>query len=210
MSDTALLVFARAPVSGKTKTRLIPALGAVGAAELHARMVRHTLRCAIQSRIGPVTLCCAPDVEHPFFAECASDFGIDLQPQQGNDLGQRMAQALEFAINVHGQALLIGTDCPDLGPEELRASARLLRAGDAVFVPATDGGYALIGVRNSVPAIFEGIAWGDGVVMEQTRIQMRRLLLVWHELPALSDIDLPADLVHLQLSRPVLLHGIIT
>lgn len=207
--ESTLLVFARAPVAGHAKTRLIPALGPVGAAELHARLVRHTLKNAVAADIGPVTLCCTPDEQHPFFEQCAREFGVGLQVQQGDDLGQRMAHALACSLIEQRQALLIGTDCPALGPEILRKAAqRLNEKVAAVFVPAEDGGYALVGVRQPMPAIFEGIAWGTSAVMAQTRQHLQRLSLDWHELPALNDVDTPDDLTRLQQTHPELLSGI--
>lgn len=206
MPDTALLVFAKAPVPGQAKTRLIPALGPTGAAELHARLVRHTLKHAVAADIGPVTLWCAPDDKHPFFAECAREFGIGLQAQQGNDLGQRMAHALACSLRTFPHVLLIGTDCPALGSAVLRDAARRLHENtSAVFVPAEDGGYVLIGVRDCVPPIFDGIVWGSGSVMAHTRNHLRSLLLDWQELSPMADIDTPHALQRLQYAHPDLL-----
>lgn len=208
--DCALLVFAKAPVAGQAKTRLIPALGAVGAAELHRRLVRHTLQNALAADVGPVTLCCAPDHKHPFFADCVHEYGIVLKAQQGADLGQRMAHALACGLRSSRHVLLIGTDCPLLGSESLRDAAQRLGAhGSAVFVPAEDGGYALVGVSDRVPDMFEGIAWGSDAVMAQTRSHLRSRSLAWQELPAMADIDTPRDLQRLLQSHPDLLHGLI-
>jgi rSAM/selenodomain-associated transferase 1 len=210
MPETTLHVFARAPVSGQAKTRLIPALGAQGAAELHARLVRHTLENALSADIGPVTLWCAPDIHHPFFELYAHEFGITLRAQQGDDLGQRMAHALAFGMRDSKCALLIGTDCPTLDPVVLRSAADALKKDAAVvFVPAEDGGYALIGVRERVPAIFDGIAWGSDTVMAHTRNLLQSQSLDWHELPPLADIDTPNDLPRLHHTHPDLLTGLI-
>jgi hypothetical protein len=208
--DCALLVFAKAPVAGQAKTRLIPALGAVGAAELHRRLVRHTLENAVTADIGPVALWCAPDHKHPFFTDCASEFGISLQAQQGDDLGQRMAHALACGLDTSRHVLLIGTDCPLLGPDTLRhAAQRLKEHGSAVLVPAEDGGYALVGISDRVPDMFEGIAWGSDSVMAHTRSHLRSRALAWQELPPMADIDTPRDLQRLLRSHPDILQGLI-
>lgn len=208
--DCTLLVFAKAPVAGQAKTRLIPALGAVGAAKLHRRLVRHTLQNALAADVGPVTLCCAPDHEHPFFAECVREYGIVLTVQQGADLGQRMAHALTCGLSSSRHVLLIGTDCPMLGSDTLRDAAQRLRQhGSAVFVPAEDGGYALVGVSDRVPDMFEDIAWGSDSVMAQTRSHLRSRALAWQELPPMADIDTPRDLQRLHRSHPGLLQGLI-
>lgn len=210
MSETALHVFARAPVSGQAKTRLIPALGAHGAAELHARLVRHTLENALSANIGRVTLWCAPDIYHPFFEQCAHEFGITLRAQQGDDLGQRMSHALTFGMRESKCALVIGTDCPMLDPVVLRSAADAVKKDAAVvFVPAEDGGYALIGIREKVPSIFDGIAWGSNTVMAHTRSHLRSQSLDWHELSPLADIDTPNDLQRLHYTHPDLLNGLI-
>lgn len=207
--DTTLLVFARAPVPGQANTRLIPALGQAGAAELHARLVRHTLRQAAAAEVGPVTLCCAPDDRHPFFAECARDFGVELLRQQGDDLGQRMAHALAASLRTFRQVLLVGTDCPALSPAILRAAAQALQSSAAVFVPAEDGGYVLVGVRDAVPPVFDGITWGGASVMAQTRASLRAQNILWQELLPLADIDTPRDLRRLKQTHPELLDGIV-
>jgi rSAM/selenodomain-associated transferase 1 len=207
--DTALLVFAKAPIPGQAKTRLIPALGQTGAAELHARMVHHTLKNAVASRVGPVMLWCASDDKHPFFAECARNFNVSLHVQHGNDLGQRMGHAMETSLRNFRHVLLIGTDSPALDPDILRDVAQRLRTNvSVVFVPAEDGGYALIGIRDRVPNIFDNIAWGGDSVMAHTRSQLHSQQLEWHELPPMFDIDTPHDLQQLQRNHPDLLLGI--
>lgn len=207
-AETGVLVFARAPVPGQAKTRLIPALDADSAAELHTRLVRHALGQAVTAEVGPVTLHCAPDERHPFFAECARDFGVKLQVQQGDHLGQRMAHALATGLRAVRQVLLIGTDCPALSSTILRAAARALQASSVVFVPAEDGGYVLVGVRGVVPPVFDSVSWGSDVVMGQTRALLRARGIRWQELPPLADIDTPRDLRRLKLIYPALLENI--
>src|SRR5689334_14734736 len=134
--DPGIAVFAKAPVAGEVKTRLVPTLGADGAARLHERLVEHALETAIAARLGPVELWCAPDPAHPFFEGCAQRFGVALRRQRGADLGARMHDA--FAAT-GAPLLLIGSDCPALTPADLRACAAALGTHDAVFVPAEDG-----------------------------------------------------------------------
>ena len=204
--DTSLHVFARAPSPGKAKTRLIPALGAYGASELHARLVRYTLANALSADVGPVTLWCASDLQHPFFAQCAFDFGVVLREQQGDDLGQRMSHALQCGLSASGSVLLIGTDCPALTPGVLRKAADAVSEdASIVFVPAEDGGYALVGARGQVPPVFDDVPWGGDQVMAVTRRRLESLALDWYELPSLADIDTPDDLLRLQQTHPELL-----
>ena len=201
MIDTvAVAVFARAPVAGAAKTRLIPRLGPEGAAELHAALVRRTLRTAVASSLGTVTLWCAPDIDHAFFAAIQLEFGVELRAQADGDLGDRMLSA--FRAHAPDPLLLIGTDCPVMTPEHLRDAARNLIEGvDAVFLPAEDGGYALVGLKRPVSAIFRNMPWGTNAVMPETRRRLSRLGASWAEPATLWDIDRPEDLDRLSSSR---------
>ncbi|HRE71705.1 MAG: TIGR04282 family arsenosugar biosynthesis glycosyltransferase [Candidatus Accumulibacter sp.] len=200
----ALAVFARAPQAGAAKTRLIPALGAAGAARLHRRLTLHALAVASRAALGGVTLWVAPDGRHRFFRALRDRCRVELREQVGADLGARMAAA--FAAEA-GSLLLIGTDCPALQAEHLAAAARALgeesreEGNDAVFIPAEDGGYVLVGLRCPQPGLFTGVDWGSERVMVQTRQRLLALGLRWRELPPLWDVDRPADLPRLATLR---------
>ncbi len=190
-------VFAKAPVAGTVKTRLIPALGARGAARLQRALTRRALRTAVDARLGPVTLWCAPDARHRFFRALQRAAGVDCRAQPDGDLGQRMHAAFRWHC-ARGPVLLIGTDCPALTVADLHAAARALRGGvDAVFLPAEDGGYVLIGLQQPRPSLFEGVPWGTAGVMEQTRARLRAAGITWREPATLWDVDVPADLPRL-------------
>ena len=132
--DSTLIVFAKAPVPGQVKTRLIPYLGAERACALHVHLVRRAIETAKFSRIKHIELWCAPDAEHPFFMACRDCYGVSLHRQQGIDLGSRMAGALSMVLERAGSALLTGSDSPALTPEDLDAAARALNEGyDAVL-----------------------------------------------------------------------------
>ena len=199
-ASPAVAVFARAPVPGEVKTRLIPRLGAAGAARLQAALVRRALQTATDAGLGPVSLWCAPDCAHPVLAACRDDFGVSLLPQRGADLGARMGNAFAALCRPRG-ALLIGTDCPALTVAEIRAAAIALREGhDAVFVPAEDGGYVLVGLARPCAALFEGIAWGSSRVMTQTRQRLHAAGMRWRELAMSWDVDRPEDVARLHAS----------
>jgi rSAM/selenodomain-associated transferase 1 len=186
-------VFARAPVAGEAKTRLIALLGPEGAARLHGDLVRHALAVAAASTVGPVELWCAPDALHPFFDRCSREFGATLHVQQGADLGERMSAAFAAAMGENAALVVIGADCPALTPEALRGAARALDDHDAVVAPAEDGGYVLLGLARPQPAIFRGIAWGGAMVMAETRRRLEAAGARWLELETLWDIDRPED-----------------
>jgi hypothetical protein len=195
--STAITVFAKAPVPGLAKTRLAPALGAEGAAALAGRMLSHALAQAAAADVGPVELCAAPDATHPALRAAAAEHGARLTGQGSGDLGLRMHRAFVRSLMRHGRALLIGTDAPSLDAAVLRQAARALENHDAVFVPALDGGYALVGQRRADPRWFSDMRWSHPRVMEQTRDRLRAAGVRWAELEPVADIDEPADLVHL-------------
>jgi uncharacterized protein len=177
-----VIVFSRAPVVGRVKTRLARRVGAWAAARLHMRLTRRALRTAREARCGTVEL-------HVTAPHDAFYFHGRIFLQKGNDLGERMYRALRR----HRRAILIGSDCPALAPRDLRRAARLLCAGyRVVLLPTEDGGYALVAARHPPRAIFEGIAWGEPQVFDET---VKRLAGVrWRRLRTLWDVDRPEDL----------------
>lgn len=193
INDVQLALFAKAPVAGSAKTRLIPSLGPEGAAALQTYLFRHTVQTALASPLRPLSLWCAPNCEHPIFRMARLEHDLTTHVQVGNDLGERMYGAFE-KLTLRSPALLIGTDCPILSVEHLtRCAAALADGADAAFVPAEDGGYTLIGLRKAAWRLFEHIPWGTGDVMRMTRDRSREKNMSIFETEPLWDIDTPAD-----------------
>ncbi len=210
--NRVLQVFARAPVPGQCKTRLVPALGAEGAAELHRRLLLRTLDAAFEAgrRLGGVRveLWCTPGTDHPFFRSCADRQALGLRVQRGYDLGARMHEALADAIGQGALPLLVGTDCPSLDAalfEQAFAAIESPRAADVVLLPTEDGGYALIGGSRCDRSMFEGVPWSTDTVFTETRARIERLGWRMHALPVTWDVDRPADLDRLRRQAPQLL-----
>jgi len=192
----AVAVLAKAPVAGFAKTRLIPVLGADGAARLQEQLIKRAVATACDAATGPVTLWVTPDESHPAFQAIAARCGIALAAQGDGDLGARMLAAI---VGANGPALVIGSDCPALTPAHLRAAADVLRGGtDVVVLPAEDGGYVLIGTRLPRSALFSDMRWSTPQVMADTRQRLRALALTWRELTTLWDVDVPEDLRRLE------------
>lgn len=192
MSAPVLIrIFARAPVPGRCKTRLMRSRGAAGAARVHRQLVRITLRQALASGL-PVELWTAPDPGHAFFAALRRETGIPLRRQRGGDLGARMQHALRAGRAPGAGTLIVGTDCPLLTAEQLHSAAAALDTADAVLVPAEDGGYVLIGSR--APLKLRRIAWSSGREGRQTAARMQRQGLRLRQLAPLWDVDHPRDL----------------
>ncbi len=196
MKGGRLLVFARAPVPGKAKTRLIPRLGAEGAARLQGHLTRQTLHTACTSSLPGIDLWCAPDIQDPFFRKCAADFPVTLHAQAGADLGQRMQNALQEALQQAPWAIIVGTDCPGLTTTDLHQAEDVLKYRDAVLGPAHDGGYYLLGLKSAPRDLFTDIPWGSAQVAALTRARMHALSWSWAELRLQHDLDRPADLDH--------------
>jgi uncharacterized protein len=196
MPKDCLIIFTRYPEAGKVKTRLIPALGAAAAADLHQRMVEHTLEKARALR-----QCKKLAIEVWFtggnIAQMQDWLGTDVnyEPQPGGDLGDRLIAAFKTAFT-KGQTsvVIVGTDCPDLNSTLLEKSFDVLQQHELVLGPAIDGGYYLVGLGRFVPELFEEIAWSTQAVLEQTLAITQQLDLEPVLLECLSDVDLPQDL----------------
>jgi len=191
-----LIVFTRYPEPGTTKTRLIPLLGAEGAAQFQRQMAEDTLAQAKKlQELRSVT------VEVHFTGgdrKLMQDWlGTDLiyQHQNEGDLGKRMASAFEacFAAG-RGRAVIIGVDCPDLNAQLILKAFEALEQHDLVLGPAEDGGYYLIGLNRLIGELFVGVSWGTSVVRQQTVEIAKKLDLAIAFLPLLNDIDNPQDL----------------
>ncbi len=191
--ETAVAVFAKAPVAGYAKTRLVPLLGREGAAALQRALADNALRTAIEAGIGPVTLWGAPDATHPWFGLAARRFGLSLLGQGPGDLGRRMLAAFE-AMPCEKGLVLIGSDCPSLTSDDLRHAAAALHDGaDVALAEAEDGGYGLIAARRPYPMLFHDIPWGTDRVASLTRDRAHGAGLRLVELRRVWDVDTPAD-----------------
>jgi uncharacterized protein len=196
--DGKLIIFSKAPISGQVKRRLIPVLGADAAAKLHQEMLEQKLRMTLEQRIAPVELYCWPHQHHPYLQDIPSRYSLTLHSQQGSDLGERMAAAIQRSISEQHHVVLIGTDCPPLDRAYLIQAFQALQDGaDAVIGPAEDGGYILIGLSRFDRGIFENIEWGTGAVCSQTVTRLKQLDFSYVELNTLWDVDRPEDLERL-------------
>lgn len=187
-----IAILAKAPIAGLAKTRLIPHLGAEGAAALQRWLLQRTVAAAVVADLGPVTLWCAPEIGHPEFAVCRAFGEVTLRCQPYGDLGERMHTAITESSTTAG-TLVIGTDCPVLTPGLLRQAAESLQRHDATVVPAEDGGYVLIGMREAGREAFQAVDWSTERVMAQTRARLTAMNWRWSELPPLWDVDRKED-----------------
>ncbi len=194
-SGTVLLIqFARAPVVGKVKTRMLPHLSAEQACELHCELAEWTTRQLLLFEEGELELAVAGDTSHALFSRCRA-LGVTRVSQQcGENLGQRMYHALRGGLVEFESVILVGSDCPEIDVAYLRQAVEALQHADVVLGPATDGGYVLIGARAISAALFEGIPWGSDQVYASTLAALADTALSCAQLRPLNDIDRPEDL----------------
>ncbi|MDP3347687.1 MAG: TIGR04282 family arsenosugar biosynthesis glycosyltransferase, partial [Hydrogenophaga sp.] len=190
-----IIVFAKAPVAGLAKTRLIPALGATGAAHLAALMLKHAVEQALASEVGTVEVCVTPAPEDRLWSGLLPQHAALRVSGQGHgDLGERMARAAQRALDAGHAVVLMGTDCPDLSAERIREAVASLLISDAALVPAFDGGYVLMALNRFDASLFQDIAWSTSSVAQVTRSRMGQLGWSATTLSTLHDIDEPDDL----------------
>ena len=188
-----VIVFTRAPLAGRVKTRLAARLGEVRATRLHERLTAAALGTALASRCGPVELHATR--RHGWLTMLSRRAKVRVRLQKGTDLGDRMAHATRAALRRAPFVLLMGSDCPELAPRELRRAARWLAGrADVVLAPARDGGYALVGLRRPAEFLFRDIAWGSERVYAESAARLKNSGWRLRALDAVSDIDRPEDL----------------
>jgi len=192
----AALVMAKAPRAGETKTRLEPLLGPEGCARLQARLLARAARWAADVAPGAAFVAFTPDDALAEVGELVPA-GTDLFPQEGADLGERLAAATGRVLAMHdGPLLTIGTDLATLDPRHAAAALEDLADGiEVTFGPAFDGGYYLIGLREPHPEVFALPAeeWGGPRVLQLSLQAAAEAGLSLGMLRGERDLDTPAD-----------------
>ncbi|MGD1701600.1 TIGR04282 family arsenosugar biosynthesis glycosyltransferase [Dapis sp. BLCC M229] len=200
MNNQQLIIFTRYPEPGKTKTRLIPALGAEGAANLQFQMTETTIKKA-NKLANMMSLSIEIRFAGGDLQLMKNWLGSDLkyQEQGTGDLGERITRAFESAFDREMKSVvIIGTDCLSLTPEIMLQAFAKLTQSDLIIGPAIDGGYYLIGLKKIIPELFQEINWGTSEVLSKTVAIAQNINLAIDYLPELSDIDRPEDLEKLQ------------
>jgi len=193
-----LILFTRYPEPGRTKTRLIPALGAKGAATLQQRMSELLVTRMTEFAANfPANL----EIRYADGNQQAMEdwFSSDIPclPQGKGDLGDRLHRAFAQAFAQGAQkVVVIGADCPRLTPALFAQAFAALEREALVLGPAMDGGYYLVGLNRVAPGLFAEIPWGSGEVLTATLKQAQALHLSTHLLEPLADVDRQEDLRH--------------
>lgn len=144
-----------------------------------------------------VLLCVSPKPSDTCWQALPLPASLKWSAQVDGDLGERMAAAASAGLIQAEQVLLIGTDCPDLTTDMLCQAAQSLSKHHAVMIPAFDGGYVLLGLRQPDTSIFQDIVWSTSSVAELTVQKIKTLGWSLAMLEPLADIDEPEDLQYL-------------
>lgn len=191
-----LVLFTRYPEPGRTKTRLIPALGPNGASDLQKHMTEHVLsrvRDIVESR--PVDMEVRYEGGKQGLMEKWLGKSISYRSQGSGDLGARMKRAFSEAFQQGlNRVVIIGSDCPGITRVTARTAFELLSQFDVVVGPANDGGYYLIGLRRETEQLFHDIPWGTAEVRARTVEIANQLGLRVVHLEPLDDVDRAEDL----------------
>lgn len=190
--ENVLIIFAKNPSYGKVKTRLAATFGHDRALEVYCALLAHTAE--ITRKVNASTI-----VFYSEFVELHDVWDMHSLKlvQRGNDLGERMANAFQEVLQDQRQAVIIGTDCPDLDEQTICDAFSHLANNDVVIGPAADGGYYLLGIKTFYPWLFSDIPWSTPTVFEETIARCHLHRLRHHILPVLHDIDEENDLKYL-------------
>jgi rSAM/selenodomain-associated transferase 1 len=191
IDSTALIIFVRNPVHGKVKTRLAKVIGDDRALEIYILLLKHTFDITKGLKCKKFVFYANEIAQDDLWS--GADFGKRLQ--RGNDLGERMQNAMnELFIKGFSQVIIIGSDCFELNSSVLEDAISYLNKNDAVFGPAQDGGYYLLGLKTLIPELFVNKKWSTNEVAKETINDFKRLQISYYLLPKLNDIDDAFDL----------------
>lgn len=194
--QTCIILFAKFPAQGMAKTRLQPALGIEGAAQMAHKLLLHSIEQAVATGFT-IELCVSPAPTDPCWQALNLPDSLQWSAQAEGDLGLRMLIASQQALARFEQVILIGTDCPSLTTIRIRQAAQQLEIQDSVMIPAFDGGYALFGFKQVAARLFNNIEWSTASVAKVTQQRLSELSWSVALLAPLPDIDEPEDLCYL-------------
>ncbi len=193
-ADGKILVFAKIPVCGHVKTRLAAEIGDLAALQAYKYLLERTLHTAVSSKLSQVELWLDSEQQNDWLQNLTDQYAVIIRLQSGNDLGERMADAISKTLKEDDFCLLIGADCPLIDRNYLYNAFTVLQGGKEIVIgPAEDGGYVLVGMNQNKPALFSAIDWSTAFVLQQTRQIIKQQGWRHTELPVLWDIDWPAD-----------------
>ena len=196
-----LLLFAKAPIAGKVKTRLMPRCSAEQASDVAELLMEASIQQACESWPGAVYLSAWLDLEHDFFVKMQQSYPISITQQCEGDLGEKMRHGLaRFGY----PAAVMGCDAPHVLSSTLQLAYESLSRGKSVIGPSEDGGYYLLGLCQDANALFSDMPWGGDQVLGETFSRAASIDLNLYELSPLNDVDEWQDLLNAAQQLPSL------
>lgn len=189
--NRTLIIFAKAPVAGKVKTRLHPQYSPEQAAIIHQQLLEFTVSSLCRLTDVDVQLHCSPDQTHNFFQYLRAQYKITLKQQSDGNLGEKMSNAMFNALLDYQSVILIGADIPAIDANYVSTAFENLKSNPTVIAPAEDGGYVLVGLTKPQPTMFDHIEWGSSKVLQQTIDQLNPEIPIL--LDTLWDVDRAED-----------------
>lgn len=190
MQDTcALLLFVRNPEKGKVKTRLAQDVGEDKALAIYLELLEITRNVAVATPANRLLFYTNFIPQHDDWPDAL----FQKHLQSAGDLGARMEAAFQLALETHQKAVIIGSDCPELSPAIIEQAFAQLDNCDAVFGPANDGGYYLLGLKAVIPEVFREMVWSTESVLSETLARLDAAGKRYALLPELSDVDHAED-----------------
>lgn len=197
-NETAIVIMAKYPQAGKTKTRLCPPLTQQQAAEFYSALLQDTINLVAHLENVDLAIAISPPEAQEYFAEIVPP-GCLLLPVKGTDIGECLIAAMSGLLERgYQKAIALNSDGPTLPSSFLVQASQELDLVDLVIGPSDDGGYYLVGVKRLVPEIFQSIAWSTRMVLTQTLERVIELSMSVKLLPAWYDVDIPEDLARIR------------
>lgn len=189
--QSKLIIFVKNEEAGKVKTRLAKTVGNEKALEIYRKLLGYTFELVKPLEVEK-EVCYSSFIGED---DLWNEESYSKQLQQGDDLGERMAEAFRrsFEEKGMGKVVIIGSDCAELTIDILQEAFSRLEDHDVVIGPANDGGYYLLGMRKFIPELFTGISWSTEAVLEQTFEKADKVNAGYYELQELHDVDIEAD-----------------
>jgi rSAM/selenodomain-associated transferase 1 len=197
MKESAIVIMAKSPESGDVKTRLSPILDAEERRKLYTELLDGTVERLGNVKGADTLIAYTPAGAGDFFRE---RYGMPCFGQEGDDLGQRLSNALRHMLGRgYRSVVIVGSDIPGLASGIAESALTALKKADMAIGPSTDGGYYLIGLNDPLPELFQDIPWSTAEVLKSTVSKARQMGMSLEIMEILDDIDTPEDLKRLGL-----------
>lgn len=192
MNNALIIQFAKWPQLGNVKTRLAKTLGDQAAFDTHIELTLSVLNNLTSAQLAKVELCFDQQLETREgmnLLDVCNNKSVSVSTQYGDDLGERMFNALLTGLETFEKVIIVGSDCPTVDKAYLISAINALDSNNLVFGPAEDGGYVLIGANKLKATLLDSIEWGSGSALRSTVSNAEGLSLSYALLDTTWDVD---------------------